>query len=44
MKRWWQWLIIGASDVAVGVAGGGAFSVSGAVGASGLANTLIKKK
>lgn len=44
MTTWWQWLIIGASDVAGGVAGGGAFSVSGAVGASGLANTLIKKK
>jgi hypothetical protein len=41
--RWIRWLLVGAADICGGVAGGGAFSVVGAVGASGAANTFIKE-
>ena len=45
-KKWWHWVIIGVADALGGIAGGslggGGAIVSGAVGASRLANTLIK--
>lgn len=33
-RGWFSWLIVGAADICGGVAGGGAFSVPGAIGAS----------
>lgn len=36
-RKWWQWLLVGASDVVGGFAGGGALSIPGATGASALA-------
>lgn len=37
-RPWWQWASIGVSDVAGGFAG----TIATGIGASGLANTLIK--
>jgi hypothetical protein len=41
--RWVRWLIVGAADVAGGVAGGGAFSVASGAAASVLAVEVIDK-
>lgn len=38
-KKWWQWAIIGVSDVAGGILG----TIGTGISASGLANTLIKE-
>ncbi|WP_213524253.1 hypothetical protein [Nonlabens sp.] len=38
---WLRWLVVGAADVAGGVAGGGAFSVATGVAASTTTNTFI---
>lgn len=40
---WLRWLIVGAADVAGGVAGGGAFSVATGAAASTTANTLVSE-
>lgn len=43
-RKWWTWIIIGVADVGGGIVGasisGGTQTLSGAVGASNLANTL----
>lgn len=41
--KWWKWLIFGAADAIGGFAGGGAFSVGGATGASSLALSALKE-
>lgn len=41
--RWIRWLIVGAADIAGGVAGGGAFSVAPGAAASTTTITVIDK-